>query len=131
MTKVLVIDDDHMVRYTLSKILRHAGYEVLTAADGQRGMTAFNSERPEIVVTDLIMPEQEGIETILQMRRARPEVKIIAISGGGRIANTDVLQLARSLGADDIIAKPFEAEELLTRLSHPDPFGAAAASSKP
>ena len=123
--KILVIDDDHMVRYTLSKILRNSGYEVVTAADGERGMTAFHAEKPDVVITDLIMPEQEGIETILQIKRARPEVRIIAISGGGRIANTDVLQAARGLGADEILAKPFEAEELLSRLGHADPFGAA------
>src|SRR5260370_838221 len=119
--KILVIDDDPMVLYTVSKILRSGGYDVVTAANGIRGMHQFRDQRPEVVVTDIIMPEQEGIETIRQIRHERPATKIIAISGGGRIANADLLAMARKLGADEVIAKPFEAEELLDllRLWHP------------
>jgi CheY-like chemotaxis protein len=62
--KVLVIDDDHLVRYTLSKILQRNGHHVTTAADGKRAMTVFRDERPDVVITDIIMPEQEGIETV-------------------------------------------------------------------
>ena len=115
--KILVIDDDCLVRYTLSRILSSSGYEVVTASDGLRGMTVLHNEHPDVVITDIIMPEQEGIDTILQIRRARPHVKIIAISGGGRIRNIDFLKMASSLGADDVIPKPFEADELLSRLS--------------
>jgi DNA-binding response OmpR family regulator len=111
--KVLVIDDDHMVRYALSKILQRNGYDVVTASDGKRGMLVLHDEHPDVVITDIIMPEQEGIETIGLIRRDYPQMKIIAISGGGRIRNVDFLEMARSLGADDVIAKPFEAEELL------------------
>jgi len=68
------------------------------------------------VITDIIMPEQEGIDTIIQIRRERPGIKIVAISGGGRIRNIDFLEMAQSLGADEVIAKPFEADELLNRL---------------
>jgi DNA-binding NtrC family response regulator len=67
-----------------------------------------------LVITDIIMPEQEGIQTIAQMRKARPDAKIIAISGGGRIGNTDFLKMARSLGAMDVVSRPFDADELLT-----------------
>jgi DNA-binding response OmpR family regulator len=118
--KVLVIDDDHLVRYTLSKILQRNGYHVATASDGRRAMAVFRDERPDIVITDIIMPEQEGIETILKIRGERPEVKIIAISGGARTHNLDYLGMAAALGADDVIAKPFEAEELLSRLARFD-----------
>jgi DNA-binding response OmpR family regulator len=111
--KILVIDDDHMVRYALSKILQRNGYDVVTASDGKRGMLVLRDEHPDVVITDIIMPEQEGIETIGLIRRDYPQMKIIAISGGGRIRNVDFLEMARSLGADDVIAKPFEAEELL------------------
>lgn len=115
--KVLVIDDDHLVRYTLSRILQRNGYDVVTASDGKRAMTVFRDERPDVVITDIIMPEQEGIQTILMIRGERPEVKIIAISGGARTHNLDYLGMAQAFGADDVIPKPFEAEELLGRLA--------------
>jgi CheY-like chemotaxis protein len=115
--KVLVIDDDHLVRYTLSKILQRNGYHVTTASDGKRAMAVFRDERPDVVITDIIMPEQEGIETILKIRSERPDVKIIAISGGARTHNLDYLGMAEAFGADDVISKPFEAEELLSRLA--------------
>ena len=114
--KILVIDDDHMVRYALSRILQRSGYDVVTASDGKRGMMLVRQELPDVVITDIIMPEQEGIETISLLRHQYPQMKIIAISGGGRIRNIDFLEMARSLGADDVISKPFEAEELLGRL---------------
>ena len=115
--KILVIDDDHLVRYTLSKILQRNGYDVVTASDGKRAMTVFRAEQPDVVITDIVMPEQEGAETILLLRKERPEVRIIAISGGARTGNLDYLDMARALGADDVIRKPFEAEELLSRLA--------------
>ena len=111
--KVLIIDDDPLVRYTLSKILTSNGYDVVTAVNGERGFASLVDENPEVVITDLIMPEQEGIETIIRIRRERPDIRIIAISGGGRYGNFDLLPMAQSLGADAIVAKPFEAEELL------------------
>ena len=114
MTKILVIDDDAVVRTTLEYLLRDAGYEIATAEDGVRGMAMFRSEQPDLVITDIIMPEQEGIQTIAEMRKARPDAKIIAISGSGRIGNVDFLKMARSLGAMDIVSKPFDADELLT-----------------
>ena len=114
--KILVIDDDHLVRYVLSKILSSNGYEVVTASDGKRGMVVLRDEHPDAVITDIIMPEQEGIDTIIQIRRERPATKIIAISGGGRIRNVDFLEMAQSLGADGVLAKPFEADELLSSL---------------
>jgi DNA-binding response OmpR family regulator len=114
--KILVIDDDHMVRYALSRILQRSGYDVVTASDGKRGMMLVRQELPDVVITDIIMPEQEGVETISLLRHQYPQMKIIAISGGGRIRNIDFLEMARSLGADDVISKPFEADELLGRL---------------
>jgi DNA-binding NtrC family response regulator len=114
MTKILVIDDDALVRTTLEYLLRDAGYEIATAEDGVRGMAMFRSEQPDLVITDIIMPEQEGIQTINEMRKAKPDAKIIAISGSRRIGNPDFLKMARSLGAMDVVSKPFDADELLT-----------------
>jgi DNA-binding response OmpR family regulator len=113
MKKVLIIDDDAMVRASIVHILEDGGYEVLTAADGIRGMAAFRSEQPDLVITDIVMPDQEGIQTITEMRRERPDAKIIAISGGGLLGNTDFLRFARVLGAMDAMPKPFDANELL------------------
>jgi len=115
--KILVIDDDHLVRYTISRILQRNGYDVVTASDGKRAMTVFRDERPDMVITDIIMPEQEGIQTILMIRAERPEVKIIAVSGGARTHSVDYLGMAEAFGADDVIPKPFEADELLSRLA--------------
>jgi len=114
--KILVIDDDYSVRYTLARILRGNGYEVVTAADGEQGMSVFRSDPPDLVITDIIMPNQEGIETIRHMRRERPDARIIAISGGGRFGNLDVLEIARKFGADEVMHKPFDAAELLSRV---------------
>jgi len=113
---ILVIDDEYLVRYTLARVLRNDGYDVVTAADGQRGMVAFRESAPDIVITDIIMPEQDGIATIRQMRRERPQIKILAISGEVGIGNFDVLEIARKLGADDVIGKPFDAAALLACL---------------
>lgn len=118
MPKILVIDDDVMVRNTIAKILRHGGYDVILAEDGAKGLVQFHRERPDLVITDIIMPEQEGIQTILELRREDPNTKIIAVSGGGRIANRDFLRMAKSLGAVDTIAKPFLPKDLITRVQN-------------
>ena len=116
--KILVIDDDHLVRFTLSRILNRSGHDVVTAADGARGMIMLRAERPDVVITDMIMPEQEGFQTIVMIRREYPRIKIIAISGGLRQGNHDVLSMAAALGADEVIAKPFEPADLLDRLNN-------------
>src|SRR5688572_20817471 len=104
--KILVIDDDNLMRYMLERILRSNGYEVVTAADGARGMAVFRSATPDLVITDILMPEQEGIETIRMMRRERPDAKIMAISGGTQLGDFDILSMAGKLGADDVMNKP-------------------------
>ena len=116
MAKILVIDDDVIVRETIVQILEDGGHQVVSAEDGKRGMAAFRSERPDLIITDIIMPEQEGIQTITEIRGVQPNAKIIAISGGGRIGNTDFLKIARHLGAFDAIAKPFDPDDLLSRV---------------
>jgi DNA-binding response OmpR family regulator len=116
MAKILVIEDDVLVRNMVDKVLRHGGYDVVMAEDGVRGMNSFRSERPDLVLTDIIMPEREGIATIVEMRRECPDAKIIAMSGGGRIGSADFLGMAKKLGANDIIPKPFLPQELLRRI---------------
>ena len=115
--KILVIDDDQLVRFALSRLLRSQGHEVSVAVDGARGLDQVERDPPDIVITDIIMPEQEGFETIVKLRRSRPALKIVAISGGYRVGNRDVLSMARALGADEVIAKPFDPDDLMTKLT--------------
>ena len=108
-----MVDDDAAVRTTLEQILEDAGYDVITARDGVRGVSAFSNLQPDVIVMDIVMPEQNGIETIVEMRKPAPDAKIIAISGGGRIGNIDVLSIAQHRGDVSVIAKPFDPSELL------------------
>ncbi len=113
MAKVLLVDDDDMVRYALGKALRKAGHEVLEAADGVKVPSIIETEGADILVTDIIMPDQEGLGTIREVRGQYPRLPIVAMSGGGRMAGTDYLAMAKSLGADAILSKPFDKSELL------------------
>ena len=108
-----MIDDNAAARLAIEAILTSYGYAVTCAADGEEGVRTFPRVRPDLVITDIIMPVKEGFETILALRREQPELKIIAMSGGGRIAGSDFLSMAQGFGADHIIAKPFDAEELI------------------
>jgi DNA-binding response OmpR family regulator len=110
---VLVIDDDPAVLDSLATLFEIHGISIATAQDGVAGLEAFRRTSPAVVLTDIIMPEQDGIGVILQMRRERPGVKIIAMSGGGRIGKSDLLAIAKQLGADSVIQKPFDVSELM------------------
>jgi DNA-binding response OmpR family regulator len=110
---VLVIDDDPDMVESLAMMLGDHGFPVLTANDGVRGLEMFREYKPAVVLSDILMPEQDGIEVIMTMRRERPGVKIIAISGSGRIGTTDFLTMARKLGADATFEKGHKAGELL------------------
>jgi CheY-like chemotaxis protein len=110
---ILVIEDDPIARRTIQAILEDAGYSVTCTEDGRRGLAAFRKNRPDVVVTDIIMPDKEGIETIVELRSIWPDGRIIAISGGGRTGNTNFLKLAKSCGANAVLAKPFEPDALL------------------
>ena len=112
-TKLLVIEDDVDVLETLARILAIAGYEPLLAADGREGIAVFEGQDPALVITDLFMPEREGIETIIEMRRLRADAKIIAISGGGQMGAMEYLEMAEKLGASAVMPKPFEADDLV------------------
>ncbi len=112
--KILVIDDEAVIRETITEMLQRAGYEVWAAADGGEDIELFREKDVDLVITDIIMPEVEGIETIRTLLQDQPDIKIIAISGGGRISNDDLLQMAGHFGAKLTLKKPFEREELLT-----------------
>jgi DNA-binding response OmpR family regulator len=113
---VLVIDDDPDIVESLAMMLEDHGFRVLTANDGVRGLEVFREQKPAAVLTDILMPEQDGIGAIIEMRRERPEIKIIAISGAGRMGKTNPLAIARKLGADATFEKGRSANELLLLL---------------
>lgn len=112
MARVLIIDDDVALRTTMRKILERAGHEVIEAGDGHEGLARFREEGADVVVTDLIMPEKEGIETILELREEARDVRILAVSGGGSMEPGVRLFDATALGADASLAKPFTIEQL-------------------
>ena len=110
---ILVIDDDHAVRKTICDNLVECGYEVCDAEDGEQGLKVIKSGRvPQVVITDIIMPQKEGLETIMELRGSYPDIKLIAISGGGRTKSSDFLHLASVLGANATLPKPLDMNQL-------------------
>ena len=117
MKKVLVIDDDVAFNNILKEQLEWAQYEVACAFDGRQGLALYHSLKPDIVITDIIMPDTDGIEVILELISDEShQCKIIVISGGGRIAGIEYLNLAKNLGVESILEKPFSFSELQQEL---------------
>lgn len=110
--RILVIDDDDQMRVLLRQVMEWAGFEVTEAEDGREGMQQQRRQPADLVITDLIMPEQEGMETIRLLKKEFPQTRIIAISGGGRIGPEAYLPAAQELGADRVFSKPFDVREL-------------------
>lgn len=113
MSKVLIIDDDEVLRIILRDTLESAGHEVLEAPDGGVGMELFRENSPDLIIADILMPDTDGIETITELRKDYPDVKIIAISGGSKRTDIDFLDYAEALGARRTLAKPIKPDELL------------------
>ena len=117
MKTILVIDDDPLVRRAIERILQTRGYGVQLAADGRQGLRAYCLAHHDLVITDIVMPAEDGLETIRVLRTWSPAAKIIAISGGNRASRGDLLAAAMALGANAAITKPFAPEELLATVS--------------
>ncbi len=113
MERIIVIDDDASVLNVLHFALVSEGYEVIKASNGKEGMKIYREDPVDLIITDLIMPEKEGIETIRELTAEFPKVKIIAISGGGRIGPAEYLPMTKMLGAKRTLAKPIGREELV------------------
>lgn len=112
--KILVIDDEASIREMVSKMLSDEKYEIFLASNGNEGIKIIKEESDiNLVITDIIMPEKEGIETIFDLKRYYSDIKIIAISGGGRIGAESYLYTAKELGADLVLQKPFIQQDLL------------------
>ena len=131
MATILLVEDEPLVAETLSSAMQGKGHYVVTAANGDDGLRRF-VERPfDLIVTDIIMPDKEGIEMILEMRRLKPNAKIVAISGGGRTGNVEFLKMAGSLGAMATLNKPIRLAEFFKVLEQclDDGSGAAKANA--
>lgn len=116
MAKILVIEDDNSFRNVLVQMLARAGYEVRQAGDGNQAVEVCASFDPDLVLTDIIMPDKEGLETIQELLSSHPNLKIIAMSGGGKFGPDSYLPLAQKLGAKASLQKPFMREELITTI---------------
>lgn len=117
MAKILVIEDEDSFRDVLVKMLSKAGFEVQQAGDGNQALEVCAEFKPDLVLTDIIMPDKEGLETIQELLEISPTLKIIAMSGGGRFGPDSYLPLAEKLGAKATLQKPFLREELITTIN--------------
>lgn len=116
MAKILIIDDDNAFREMLQEMLEREGYTVLSASEGGEGIKLFNEKKADLIITDIIMPDKEGLETILELKKIESGVRIIAISGGGRSHPGDYLLTAKHFGAIKTFTKPFDKSELLNSI---------------
>jgi DNA-binding response OmpR family regulator len=113
MAHIVVIDDEAPIRALVRQILEAEGYQVSEAADGRAGITLLRTLPVALLITDIFMPGQEGIQTIMEVRQHFPQVKVLAISGGSKRLAMDAMPEARAFGAHGSLAKPFTAQELL------------------
>jgi CheY-like chemotaxis protein len=112
MKSILVVDDDKYIRILLKKLFEQEGYAVQTAENGNSAVKSLYEKPADLVITDIIMPEKEGLETIMELRRDFPNLKLIAISGGGLIHANKYLKLAKLMGAQYTFSKPLSIIEL-------------------
>ena len=117
MARVLIIDDDELVRAALVLLLERDGHEVLEACDGIDAGRILKVYIPDLVITDIVMPEMEGLQVIREIRKGFPRLKIIAISGAATIGSQDILDIASRLGADRIFGKPIERHEFMASVT--------------
>ena len=114
MKRILVIDDEMLIRKMLRQTLEQAGYEVVDAPDGREGLRLYRESPTDLIIIDIIMPVKEGVETVIEFRRDFPDVKIVAISGGSRnIDSQSCLSYVKALGVSHRFTKPFDRKELL------------------
>jgi DNA-binding NtrC family response regulator len=112
MVRILLVDDDDLSRGAVHRMLERAGYSVHSTGQGSQAIARYKTDPSDLVITDLIMPETDGLEIIQELRRIDPAVKILAISGGGRVDAGEYLSVARKFGAIEVLPKPFAGHEL-------------------
>ena len=116
MQTILIIEDDTDLRKMLAKLLERENYRVLEAGTGLEAIQIIDYYIPQLVITDIIMPDQDGIGTINLLKKNHPGIKIIAISGGGRMLSEDYPKIAKMLGADHTFKKPFDNKEFVLKV---------------
>lgn len=116
MAGVLIVEDDNELREMIGISLMRRKYTVMEAANGKEAIIHFKPSITDLVVTDLIMPEEDGLKVIMKLRELKPSIKVIAISGGGKAGPGSYLNLARALGADAVYSKPFSINDLIDRI---------------
>jgi CheY-like chemotaxis protein len=113
MPRIFVIDDEPLIRSTVVTILTREGFSIEEASDSVAGIAMFHKNSPDVVITDIFMPNKDGIEIIMELKRLCPRTKVIAMTGGGQTRMMEIASAAQILGADHILHKPFERESLL------------------
>jgi CheY-like chemotaxis protein len=134
MAVILIVDDDPTIRMIATELLRNSDHAIVEAEDGDEAMRVIKAMPVDLVVLDMLMPNKDGLETLMELRRSGPDVLILAISSGGRMDGDGLLRIASAMGADDTLSKPLRADtfaakidELLARpLTNTGPFGAAS-----
>lgn len=116
MAGILIVEDDKDLREMLKTSLLMRKYTVLEASDGKEALLKFRPSVTDMVITDLIMPDEDGLKVIMKIKEIKPSVKIIAISGGGKAGPGNYLNLAKALGADEIFPKPFSINEMIKKI---------------
>jgi CheY-like chemotaxis protein len=127
MARILLIEDDDSVRTILYLTLVHCGHNVVEARNGREGLDLFRQGVVDLVITDIVMPEKEGFEVLMKIRKKNPALKIIAISGGGLHNAAHYLHTAKLLGAAKVLAKPFSNEALMAAVNELLPGGETSA----
>ncbi len=112
MPAILIVDDDSMVRKMLVNVFQKEDYSTFEASDGKSALRIYRDENIDVILTDIVMPDMEGIETIRELRKINPDAKIIAFSGGGSLSPDGYLKIAASMGASYTFRKPFDINEL-------------------
>ncbi|MGC1392350.1 MAG: response regulator [Bacteroidales bacterium] len=118
MPGILIVEDDKELREMLKLSLLRRNFTVFEAENGKAAITHFKPLITDLVVTDLIMPEEDGLKVVIKLRELKPSIKIIAISGGGKVGPGSYLNLAKALGADAIYSKPFSVNDLVAKIEH-------------
>ena len=113
MARILVIDDDPQCAPLLKTAFEQAGHTVFSATDGKSGLKTACDEAFDLIITDVLMPEKDGLELIIELKRKKPDVKVIAISGGGVLHAQDCLKMAQHFGAELVMEKPFDIKKLI------------------
>ncbi len=116
MAGIMIVEDQAEFREMLKEALSRRKYSIIEASDGKEAMLKFKASIVDLVVTDILMPEEDGLKVIMKLKEIKPGIKIIAISGGGKAGHGNYLNLAKALGADDILSKPFSLSTLISRI---------------